>query len=262
MTETAIEKISPVRGATEREGRLERIVLDRPKGNVLDLSMMEAILEKIRSLSEAKHLKLVVFEGAGAHFSFGASVPEHLPGKIERVLPTFHTLFRELEELGVATAAVVRGQCLGGALELASFCGMVFCDETARFGVPEVNLGVFPPVAAIALPWRVGGARATRMMLTGEILDAKAALAAGLADVVSDDPEKALAAFFDEHLVKKSALALRYAWRAARRPLVPALTDELLALEATYLEEMMSKHDPVEGIRAFVERRSPVWRDE
>lgn len=259
MSSTTPTAVSPVRLAVEREGALVRLVLDRPKGNVLDLAMMRALGDAVTGLYGRRGIKLLVFEGAGAHFSFGASVAEHLPDQIARVLPAFHELFRILEGAEVPTAALVRGQCLGGALELASTCGLVLCDPTARFGVPESTLGVFPPVAALTLPWRCGGARATELMLTGRTLGAEEALAIGLADRVVPDLEAGLASWFDEHLAPKSALALRYAWRAARRPLARAFEKELPELERLYLEDLMTNADPVEGIRAFVEKRRPVW---
>ena len=249
---------TPLRVSLQRDGALLRIVLDRPKGNVLDLAMMNAIRDAVRPLADPA-IKLLVFEGAGPHFSFGASVAEHLPDRIGEVLPVFHQLFRDLELTSIPTAALVRGQCLGGALELATACGTVICDRTARFGVPEVTLGVFPPVAALTLPWRIGGARATDLMLTGRSVGADEALRIGLADRVAEDAEAELGAFFDEHLAPKSALALRYAWRAARRPLLRALEYELPELERFYLADLMARRDPVEGVRAFVERRPPVW---
>ena len=110
MTTTAAVA-SPVRVSTERSGELVRIVLDRPKGNILDLEMLTALRGAVAGV--ARHpgrAKLVVFEGAGAHFSFGASVPEHLPEKAGTLIPAFHALFRELETLGVPTAALLRGQ--------------------------------------------------------------------------------------------------------------------------------------------------------
>jgi cyclohexa-1,5-dienecarbonyl-CoA hydratase len=250
---------SPVRTSIERDGGLARLVLDRPKGNVLDVEMMRALGEAATALRPLAALKLVVFEGEGKHFSFGASVAEHLPGTVESFLPVFHQLFRTIEGAGIPTAALVRGQCLGGALELASACGLVICDATAKFGVPEITLGVFPPVAALTLPWRCGGARATELMLTGRSVGAEEALRIGLADRVVADCEQGLAAFFDEHLAPKSALALRYAWRAVRRPLAAAFEKELPELEKLYLKELMSHRDPVEGIQAFVAKRPPVW---
>ncbi len=252
--------VSPIRCLAERSGEIQRIVLDRPKANVLDLEMLSAIRERLRQLAENPGpLKLVVFEGAGENFSFGASIQEHLPDKVAEMLPAFHGLFRDLESLGAPTAAVVRGQCLGGAFELALWCGMVFGEASARFGVPETRLGVFPPVAAIALPWRVTGARATQLIVSGDTFDAQGAAAWGLIDGCNHDPEAALQRWFDERLAGKSAVALRAAWRASRRFLAAALANDLPVLEAQYLKDLMSHRDPVEGLTAFLERRQPVW---
>jgi cyclohexa-1,5-dienecarbonyl-CoA hydratase len=258
MIASAID--SPVRVSAERSGELLRIVLDRPKGNILDLEMLAALRERLAAIArDPGPAKVVVFEGAGGHFSFGASVPEHLPEKAGTLIPEFHAFFRDLEALGIPTAAVVRGQCLGGAFELALWCGVVFAEPSARLGVPETKLGVFPPVAALALPWRVGGARSTQLILTGEVVEAGAAFAMGLVDVVEEDAEAALQRWFDAHLAGKSAVALRAAWRASRLRLAAALANSLPVLEAQYLNDLMAHRDPVEGLTAFLERRPPVW---
>jgi cyclohexa-1,5-dienecarbonyl-CoA hydratase len=253
---------SPIRCTSERSGQIQRIVLDRPKGNVIDLEMITAIRARLAELStDPGPAKLLVFEGAGEHFSFGASVEEHLPGRVAELLPAFHGLFRDLEALGVPTAALVRGQCLGGAFELALWCGVIFCEPSARFGLPEAKLGVFPPLAAIALPWRVPGARASQMILSGDTYDAQGAVAWGLVDRCTADAGPALLQWFDERLAGKSAVAVRMAWRASRRLLSRALAIDLPEIERLYLEELMAHRDPVEGLTAFIERRQPVWKD-
>ena len=253
---------SPIRCTSERSGQIQRIVLDRPKGNVIDLEMIGAIRGRLAELSaDPGPAKLLVFEGAGEHFSFGASVEEHLPGRVAELLPAFHGLFRDLEAMGLPTAALVRGQCLGGAFELALWCGVIFCEPSARFGLPEAKLGVFPPLAAIALPWRVPGARATQVILEGDTYDAPGAAAWGLVDRCTSDAGTALLEWFDERLAVKSAVAVRMAWRAARRPLARSLAIDLPELERLYLEELMAHRDPVEGLTAFLERRQPVWKD-
>jgi cyclohexa-1,5-dienecarbonyl-CoA hydratase len=253
---------SPIRCTSERSGQIQRIVLDRPKGNVIDLEMIGAIRGRLAELSaDPGPAKLLVFEGAGEHFSFGASVEEHLPGRVAELLPAFHGLFRDLEAMGLPTAALVRGQCLGGAFELALWCGVIFCEPSARFGLPEAKLGVFPPLAAIALPWRVPGARATQVILEGDTYDAQGAAAWGLVDRCTSDAGTALLEWFDERLAVKSAVAVRMAWRAARRPLARALAIDLPELERLYLEELMAHRDPVEGLTAFLERRQPVWKN-
>lgn len=253
----------PIRCSRQRNGQVARLVLDRPKGNVLDLEMIGAIRHKIGELAaDLGALKLVVFEGAGDHFSFGASIAEHFPDKVATMLTTFHQLFWDLEALGLPTASVVRGNCLGGGFELALWCGTIFCEPKARFGVPETKLGVFPPVAALALPWRVSGSRSTQLILTGELLDGSSARREGIADDCSDNPEAALEKWFATYLEPKSAVALRAAWRASRRLLADSVRNDLLALEKLYLEDLMSHRDPLEGLTAFVEHRAPVWSNE
>lgn len=251
---------TPIRYATEHSGELARIVLDRPKANVLDAEMLGAIRERIAMLSaDPGAVKLLVFEGAGAHFSFGASVEEHLPGRVETLLRQFHGLYADLEALSIPTAAVVRGQCLGGGFELALWCGYVVCEPSARLAVPEIKLGVFPPIAALALPWRVSGARATQMILSGEPLTGEEAAGCGVADACGGDAEAILQKWFQESLQAKSAVALRAAWRASRHLLADALARHIPALEDLYLKDLMSHHDPVEGLSAFLERRQAVW---
>lgn len=252
----------PIRIVPQASGQLERIILDRPKGNVLDSEMMDAITARLDALAhDPGPLKLLVFEGAGAHFSFGASVEEHLPEKVGAMLPRFHGLFRKLEALSVPTAAVVRGQCLGGGFELALWCGMVFCEPSARFGVPEIKLGVFPPIAALALPWRVAGGKAVQIVLSGDSIEGEEAARVGIADRCVDDASAALEGWFETVLAPKSAVAVRTAWKAARRPLAERFETSIGELEKLYLEDLMSHRDPAEGIRAFLERRTPIWEN-
>lgn len=254
---------SPIRCTSEHSGQLERIVLDRPKGNILDCEMLAAIGERIETLSQSPGpVKLLVFEGAGGNFSFGASVEEHMPGRVADLLHKFHRLFWDLERLSIPTAALVRGQCLGGGFELALWCGYVFCEPSARFGVPEIKLGVFPPMAALALPWRVTGARSTQMILSGESLSGPEAERCGIADRCTEDAEASLQELFEKRLEASSAIALRAAWRASRRHLADALKTDIWSLEKLYLSDLMSHHDPVEGLSAFLERREPVWTDQ
>lgn len=254
---------TPIRYSVEHSGELARIVLDRPKANILDSEMMAAIREAIAPLAQSPGaLKLLVFEGAGGNFSFGASVEEHLPEKVGDLLKGFHRIFRDLEELSIPTAALVRGQCLGGGFELALWCGYVVCEPSARFGVPEIKLGVFPPIAALALPWRVTGARATQLILSGESVDGEEAVRLGIADRCANDAEAALQEWFRERLQPKSAIALRTAWRASRRLLVDSLKNDIGVLEKLYLTDLMSHRDPVEGLSAFLERRPPVWTNQ
>lgn len=252
---------NPIKTKTERDGAVERIILAQPKGNILDSTMLAALRETVVSLAGRPELKLVVFEGEDKHFSFGASVEEHMPELVHDMLTNFHQLFRDIEAIGVPTAAVVRGQCLGGGFELATYCGWVCADSTAHLGVPEVRLGVFPPIAALCLPWRMSATRAVHFVLSGRVVKGGEAHELGLVDFYTDDPEAALAQMFDRDMANNSAVAVRYSWRASRLPMVRALKEDLPVLESLYLEELMSHQDPVEGLVAFQERRKPRWKN-
>jgi cyclohexa-1,5-dienecarbonyl-CoA hydratase len=252
---------APVRVERGEGGALWRVFLARPKANVLDTAMTAELAEVWRQAAGAPALKAIVLEGEGPNFSFGASVPEHLPDRVAAMLGAFHAMFRALAAAGVATLAAVRGQCLGGGLELAAFCNRVFAAPGARLGQPEIRLGVLAPVASVLLPHRIGRAAAEDLCLSGRTLDAAEALRLGLADEVADDPAAAALAYAKANLLPHSAAALRCAQRALRAEWHRVLFAALAAAERLYLDELMATADAVEGVRAFLEKRSPQWRD-
>jgi len=242
-------------------GALWRVSLDRPKANVIDRTMTAELTAVWRQAAAARELKAIVVEGEGAHFSFGASVHEHLPDQVAAMLGAFHAMFRALGAASVPTLAAVRGQCLGGGLELAAFCNRVFAAPDACLGQPEIKLGVLAPVASLVLPHRVGRAAAEDLCLSGRTLSAAEALRIGLVDEVADDPAAAALAYARANLLPHSAAALRCAYRALRLEWQRALFASLDAVEHLYLDELMATADAVEGVRAFVEKRPPQWRD-
>jgi len=237
------------------------VELSSSRGNVLDSELTSALVSTFEEAARAPEVKAICLRGRGKHFSFGASVGEHLPEKVGAMLPRFHRLFRAIDESAVVCLAAVRGQCLGGGLELASFCHRIFASPDAKFAQPEIVLGVFAPVAAIVLPERIGRAGAEDLCLTGRTIDAAEAAEMGLVDALTDEPEKAALEYAREHLLPRSAASLRYAVRAARLPLSRRLEEELPRLEKLYLEGLMTTEDAAEGIRAFLEKRPPIWRN-
>jgi cyclohexa-1,5-dienecarbonyl-CoA hydratase len=242
------------------DGAILWLTLDAPRANILSGAMIRALREALDEEVD-KDTKLVVFEGAGQHFSFGASVEEHQRAQAPAMLESFHSLFRRLLELAVPTCAIVRGQCLGGGLELASFCTFLVATPDARLGQPEIRLAVFPPMASILLPWRLGGGRALDLCVSGRTVGADEARRIGLLNEVAEDPEGWVRALFASALAPTSAVALRFAERAARSDLARRITDELPALERLYLDELMATRDANEGIAAFLEHRPPELRN-
>ena len=231
------------------------------KANVLDAAVVAGLRDVFHRAQRARGLKAVVLRGEGAHFSAGASVAEHLPHAVAAMLGGFHGLCRDLLEAAVPVVAAVRGACLGGALELATLGHRIVAAPDARLGQPEVGLGVFAPVASVALAERVGRARAEDLCLTGRTVDAAEALRLGLVDDVADDPEAAALAWTRTHLLPKSASSLRFAVRAARLGFAHRFLSALAGVERLYLEDLMRTEDAVEGVRAFLEKRTPSWRD-
>jgi len=234
-----------------------------PKGNIVTVEMIRALTQAVESVSENPHLKLVTIEGTGADFSFGASIPEHAPSEIGAVLPEAHALVYALLDLPAVTAAVVRGRCLGGGFELALACDFIFAGESASFGLPEIALGVFPPAASALLPLRIGAARATSAILTGDTLPAADCLRIGLLEAVVPDASLSewVERWYEAHLEPRSAAALRHATAAARLSIGRHVRAMLPELERLYLSDLMETEDAAEGIAAFLDKRAPNWRD-
>jgi cyclohexa-1,5-dienecarbonyl-CoA hydratase len=237
--------------------------LYHPKGNILTLEMVLALRAALDGVAENPHLKLITIEGAGKDFSFGASIPEHTAAQIGRVLPEMHALIYDLLDAPAPTAALVRGRCFGGGFELALACDMIFAESGSRFALPETALGVFPPAAAALLPHRAGAASASYAILTGEEMDASRWHALGLVPVLAGSGELQMTAdqWFARHLAPKSAAALRHAAAAVRLGFVDHVRKLLPRLERLYLEDLMRTHDAVEGVDAFMAKRTPSWTD-
>jgi cyclohexa-1,5-dienecarbonyl-CoA hydratase len=247
------------------DGAVLKIILNSPKANILEAAMLREINACLDSLRTDNNLKLLVFEGAGKHFSFGASVAEHTKENAAMMLNAFHAMFHKLIDLAVPTMAIVRGQCLGGGMELALFCNFIVADGSAFFGQPEIVLAVFPPPASVMLSLKVGQAYADDLILTGRSIDAAEAYRIGLANMVvgeGEDVWDAASKWIETHILPKSASVLRIANRAARTNFFRLLRDDLPKMEGLYLKELMETHDANEGICAFIEKRKPAWKNE
>lgn len=239
-----------------------RLTLNAPKGNILDKAMMSELTEAVQNEGQKPSVKALVLQGEGEHFSFGASVPEHQKEFVEGMLKTFHQFFRALIETSKPSFALVEGQCLGGGLELAAFCNWIFAAEDAMFGQPEIKLAVFPPVASLILPHRIGQSAADDLVLSGRSISAQEAKRLGLIHSVSADPERELDGFISDHILPKSTAALQFAVKSSRYEMHQAFLQNIEAIEKLYVQELMATEDANEGIRAFMEKRKPVWRNQ
>ena len=242
----------------EQRGAVVEVVLDRPPLNVLDLATLGTLHASLLALRERDDLRALVLRSALAGtFSAGADVADHARDRAPRCSRPMHAVVRALRSLPLPTLAVVDGRCLGGGCELALACDLVVASPRATFGQPEIDLGCFPPVAAALLP-RLAGRHASELVLLGRPVGAEDALRRGLVNRVADDAE-AEARGLAEALAAKSRTALAAAVRALRAGLDGTLDEALARNERLYLDAVAPTADAEEGVRAFLEKRAPVW---
>jgi cyclohexa-1,5-dienecarbonyl-CoA hydratase len=246
------------------EERVARITFARPPLNVLNIAMMREVGAAVEECAHAREVVAVVFEAAQdiRAFSAGVAVEEHGAETIYQMLQSFHDIFRALEDLAKPVVGIVDGAALGGGCELVAACDIVVASERARFGQPEIKLGVFPPVAALLLPRVIGERRARELILTGELIDAPEALRLGLVNYVV--PAAQLEQKTQEmlnRLRELSAAALEMTRRALDMGRGWSLRALLEQVENLYLNELMKTEDAQEGVRAFMEKRKPAWRN-
>jgi len=251
--------LTPVSTWLERDGALLRLRLARPKANVIDAAMIAALKSAFDAYRGNVGLLAALVDHEGPHFSFGASVEEHLPEHCERMLKSLHALIASMLDWPVPILVSVKGQCLGGGLEFAMAGHLMFVAPDARLGQPEIKLGVFAPAASVLLPLRVGQARAEDLLLSGRSIDGATAAAWGLANGVGEDPASLAMKYFEENLSDKSAAAIAHAVRAAREPFADLARARLEDVEALYLEKLMITRDANEGLQAFIAKRRPKW---
>lgn len=239
-----------------------RLTLNRPPLNVLNIAMMREINSALDGFDQAT-AKVLVIAAEGKAFSAGVDVAEHTAEQVGEMIEVFHGMFRRLDRLDTPTLAIVQGAALGGGCEVALFCDMVLASDKAKFGQPEIKVGVFPPIAAVMLPRLVPRAKAFELLLAGETIDAGEAYRLGLVNrVVPPDQLQAAAGEIIGKLASLSGVVLRMTRRAARLGGQGAFGEALNQVESLYLSELMKTHDANEGLTAFLEKRPPVWKDQ
>jgi cyclohexa-1,5-dienecarbonyl-CoA hydratase len=246
---------------TDRDGKLLRLRLSRPKANIVDAEMIAALTKALADHAATPRIRAVLIDHEGPHFSFGASVPEHMPDQCAGMLASLHKLIKAMIDYPVPILVSVRGQCLGGGLEVAAAGHMMFVAPDAKLGQPEIQLAVFAPAASCLLPERMPRAVAEDLLYSGRSISGEEAFRLGLANAVADEPEAAALAWFDAGPAKHSASSVRFAVKAARLDMNERVKAKIDAVEELYLNGLMATHDAVEGLNAFVEKRAALWED-
>jgi cyclohexa-1,5-dienecarbonyl-CoA hydratase len=247
---------------TEVKEGVATLTLSRPPLNVLNIEMMEEINTYFEDLLREKSLKLLVIQAAGKAFSAGVDVGEHLGDLVYKMIEVFHKMFRLMDALKVPSISVVNGSALGGGCELAVYCDLVIATEKAKFGQPEIQVGVFPPIAALAFPRMMGRKKALELILSGDVISAQEALALGMINKIV--PEASLdeeVGRFVEKFKKLSGIVLKLTKEATLSGLNDDAEKGLKAIEKIYLERLMKTDDAIEGLKAFLDKRKPTWKD-
>lgn len=252
-----------IKVAQRFDGRVHEVSLGPAPANIVTGQVVEEVGRALAEAQSNPSVKLLVLTGEGDHFSYGASVEEHRAEVIREVLPKLDALVGRMLACPLPTLAKVPGLCLGGGLELALGCSMIFADEGAKLGVPEITLGVFPPVAGVLLPLCTTPAVAARLVLSGEMIKAPAAHDAGIVTTLAEAGEldTVVDAFIEKHILPKSASSLRFANTIVRASLSAHYDANIGFAEKTYIDDLMKTADANEGIEAFLEKRKPEWKD-
>jgi cyclohexa-1,5-dienecarbonyl-CoA hydratase len=239
---------------SELDERVLKLSLDIPPVNVLDTANLEDLAHQLQSLDE--NISAVLLSGVGKCFSAGASVEEHQPEMARRMLDALTAACLALANAPVPTVALVHGSCLGGGFELVMFCDYVVADPEATFGVPEIQLAFFPPLACYQLARLSGQQNAAAAIFSGRSFGAERGRELGVVQDIlpSDDWDKVARSFnrLSRPVVRlaKQALLLGSGQPEAGR---------LAELNDLFMDQLYRYQDVQEGIASFREKRKPTW---
>lgn len=251
----------------EKADAVSRVILNRPPLNILDIAALRELSAAFENLPQDS--KAVVLAAQGRAFSAGVDVKDHTADKVNEMMNSMHDVFEKLWALEQPTVAVVQGPALGGGMELAIACDFIIASESAQFGQPEIKVGVFPPIACLLLPRLLPWPKAMELLLTGEAINAQEAYKLGLVNkVVPAEQLEAEASAFVSKLKSLSGPVLKLAkkatliglWAAGPQP-QSGWPKTLAHIERIYLEKLMKLEDAHEGLKAFLEKRKPQWKE-
>ena len=247
----------------EQRDNVAYLTINRPPLNIINLEMINELTQAFEELTHKQELTvLVVKSGLDKIFSAGADVKEHLPEMAEQLINRFEDMLKKLIYFPKPTICVVDGKCLGGGMELAIACDFIIASERAELGQPEIKVGVYPPIATALLPRLIGLKHAAMIILTGETISAWEAYRIGLVNEVTkpEELEDRLNTLLST-LTKNSGAVMHYGKKALLEGLELSLRDSLAKASEIYLKELMRTDDAVEGLKAFLEKRKPQWKN-
>lgn len=247
----------------EKKEDIGKLIINRPPVNVLNIEAMDECSSALKEMNKDPGIKVVLVTGAGNKaFCAGVDVADHTPEKVNQMLASFYGIIKTLLELSKPSIAVVNGTALGGGCEVVLACDMVVATAKSTFGQPEINVGVYPGIANVLMPRLIPRKKAVELILSGETISAEEALRIGLINkIVSEEELEKEVHNFTKKFATKSGIVLSL----TRKSIIAAFdktVDEGFAIsDKIYLDELMKTADANEGIKAFLEKRKPVWKN-
>jgi len=246
----------------DKSESIARITLNRPPLNVLNIEAMKEITAALEGLVNDNNIKMVVFLANGKAFSAGVDVSEHMGNKAAEMIKSFHDIFRTMIKLNKLTLAVVNGSAIGGGCELVAFCDFIIASEASKFGQPEIQVGVLPPIACIIFPQIIARKKALELLLSGALISAAEAEQIGLINkcVPADKLDEEATKFINK-FNGLSSVVLAHTRQATLGRFNKEFLDYLTEVEDNYLNKLMKTEDANEGLKAFLEKRKPEWKN-
>jgi len=245
-----------------RVGGRADLTMKRPPKNILNCEMLEEMVKALEPLRDDDTLKVLVLHGSGMQFCGGTELDELTTENVGLFMPFYTRLFDIINGIRGVVIAGIKGEAFGAGCELACFADITIVGKSAKFCLPDIRMGLFPPIASAILPRLVGRNRAFDWIFSSRIITAEEALSHDLISRLVPDEE--MDKFVEEYagrIMGLSGAAINCAKRALDGALYVPVMEGLKKTESTYMIDLMNSIDPHEGIKAAMEGRTPVWRN-
>jgi enoyl-CoA hydratase/carnithine racemase len=245
----------------EKEGMLQ-IFLNRPPMNAFNADMVEEINRALGDLLYRTDLKVVVFLTAAKNFCGGIEPEDLNEDRSYQLIEAMGRMFEQMQMLNIPVLSLVPGMAMGAGFELVMFSDLAIATESTKFGLPDIQMGLFPAFACNILGRIIPPKKAAEIIYTGATITSREALQYGLINmVVPDDKLAEHAGALVRKLLQLSAPVLQLAKKAMVQVQGKPLEESLRTIEEIFLNELLALDDAKEGLQAFVEKRKPVWKN-